>query len=62
MFVKNGVGIRELILAILLASLANTLTKGALVFFLGAKSMRLTILPAVVLIATTTGALICFYI
>lgn len=62
MFVKNGLGVRELVLAFLLASLANTLTKGGLVFFLGAKSMRKPIIPAVVLICSVTIALIIVYI
>lgn len=62
MFVKNGLGVRELVLAFLLASLANTLTKGGLVIFLGAKSMRKPIIPAVVLICAVTIALIVAYI
>jgi len=45
----------------LFASLANTLTKGALVFALGAKSMRKPILPAVVLICLLTAGLIGYY-
>ena len=62
MNLKSGLGVRELVLALLFASLANTLTKGALVCFLGAKSMRRPIIPAVVLICAVTGALIGYYI
>ncbi len=62
MHLKSGLGVRELVLAFLFASLANTLTKGGLVFFLGAKAMRKPIVPAVVLICATTAALIAFYI
>ena len=40
MNLKAGLPVRELVLALMLASIANTLTKGGLVFFLGAKSMR----------------------
>lgn len=61
MFLKNGLGSRELVLAFLLASLANTLTKGGLVVFLGAKSMRKSFAPAVILICITTAALVDFY-
>lgn len=61
MHLKAGLGVRELVLALLFASLANTLTKGGLVFFLGAKAMRRPIVPAVVLICVTTAALIAFY-
>lgn len=62
MHLKAGLGVRELVLAFLFASLANTLTKGGLVFFLGAKSMRKPIIPAVVLICAVTGGLIAFYL
>lgn len=62
MHLKAGLGARELVLAFLFASLANTLTKGGLVFFLGAKSMRKPIIPAVVLICAVTGGLIAFYL
>lgn len=61
MHLKSGLPVRELVLAFLFASLANTLTKGGLVFFLGAKSMRKPIVPAVVLICVTTAALIAVY-
>ena len=61
MNLKSGLDVHELVLALLFASLANTLTKGALVCFLGAKSMRRPIIPAVVLICAVTGALIAFY-
>ncbi len=61
MNLKSGLGVRELVLALLFASLANTLTKGALVFALGAKSMRKPILPAVVLICLLTAGLIGYY-
>jgi len=62
MHLKAGLGVRELVLAFLFASLANTLTKGGLVFFLGAKAMRKPIVPAVVLICVTTAVLIAIYI
>lgn len=61
MHLKSGLDIRNLVLAFLFASLANTLTKGGLVFFLSAKSMRKAIVPAVVLICAVTGGLIAFY-
>lgn len=61
MNIKAGLGMRELILALLLASIANTFTKGSLVFFLGAKSMRRPIAVAVALICVATLGLIGFY-
>lgn len=61
MNLKAGLPVRELVLAFLFASLANTITKGGLVFFLGAKSMRRPILPAVVLICLVTAGLIGYY-
>jgi len=61
MHLKAGLPVKELVLAFLFASLANTLTKGGLVFFLGAKSMRKPIVPAVALICVTTVALIAVY-
>ena len=62
MNLKSGLAVRELVLALLFASLANTLTKGAMVCMLGAKSMRRPILPAVVLICVVTGGLIGYYL
>ena len=62
MNLKSGLAVRELVLALLFASLANTITKGGMVFFLGAKSMRRPILPAVVLICIVTGGLIGYYL
>ncbi len=62
MNLKSGLAVRELVLALLFASLANTLTKGAMVCVLGAKSMRRPILPAVVLICVVTGGLIGYYL
>lgn len=61
MHLQAGLGVRELVLAFLFASLANTLTKGGLVFFLGARSMRKPIVPAVALICAVTVALIVMY-
>ncbi len=61
MNLKSGLPVRELVLALLFASLANTITKGGLVFFLGAKSMRRPILPAVILICLVTAGLIGYY-
>lgn len=61
MHLKAGLDVRNLVLAFLFASLANTLTKGGLVFFLGAKSMRKPIVPAVAMICAVTGGLIAFY-
>ena len=52
---------QSLILALLFASLANTVTKGGIVYFLGAKSMRRPIIPAVVLIGVVTAVMIVFY-
>lgn len=62
MSMKSSLPVQELVLALLLASLANTLTKGGLVCVLGAKSMRKPILPAVVLICLCTAGLIGFYL
>lgn len=61
MNLKSGLAVRELVLALLFASLANTITKGALVCVLGARSMRRPIIPAVVLICAVTGGLIAYY-
>ena len=61
MNLKAGLPVRELILALLLASIANTLTKGGMVFFLGAKSMRKPISVAVALICVVTLGLVGFY-
>jgi uncharacterized membrane protein (DUF4010 family) len=61
MNLKSGLAVRELVLALLFASLANTLTKGILVCVLGAKAMRRPIIPAVVLICVVTGGLIAYY-
>ena len=61
MNLKSGLAVRELVLALLFASLANTLTKGIMVCVLGAKSMRRPIIPAVVLICAVTGGLIAYY-
>ncbi|WP_298772206.1 MgtC/SapB family protein [uncultured Fibrobacter sp.] len=60
MNLNSGLAVRELVLALLFASLANTLTKGGMVFFLGAKSMRRPILPAVILIVAVTVGLIAY--
>jgi uncharacterized membrane protein (DUF4010 family) len=62
MSMKAGLPIRELVLSLLFASLANTFTKGSLVCVLGAKSMRRPIIPAVVLIGLCTAGLIGFYL
>ncbi len=62
MNLKAGLGVRALVLALLFASLANTLTKGILVCVLGAKSMRRPIIPAVVLICAVTGGLIGYFL
>jgi hypothetical protein len=62
MNLKAGLPVRELVLAFLFASLANTLTKGGLVLFLGAKSMRRPIMPAVALICAVTVGLIVYYV
>ncbi len=61
MSMKASIENRELILSILFASLANTLTKGGLVFFLGAKPMRKLIVPAVLGICLVTAVLIGLY-
>lgn len=52
---------RSFIMALLFASLANTMTKGCLVYFLGAKSMRRPILPAVALICGVIVVMIGIY-
>ena len=62
MSVKATLENRELVLSLLLASIANTLTKGALVFFLGSKAMRRPIVPAVLLICAVAGGLLGFYL
>ena len=51
----------SLILALLFASLANTVTKGGIVYFLGAKAMRRPIVPAVALICGVTIVMIGIY-
>jgi uncharacterized membrane protein (DUF4010 family) len=51
----------SLILALLFASLANTIAKGGIVYFLGAKSMRRPIIPAVALICGVTVVMIGIY-
>ena len=61
MNLKAGLSVRELVLALLFASLANTLTKGILVCVLGAKAMRRPIIPAMALICIVTGGLIAYY-
>lgn len=61
MALKSSLDNRTLVLALLFASLANTITKGCLAYFLGAKAMRKPILPAVALICIFTGVLIGFY-
>ena len=61
MNLKAGLPVRELVLALLFASLANTITKGGMVIFLGAKAMRRPILPAVILICLVTAGLIGYY-
>ena len=61
MNLKSGLAVRELVLALLFASLANTLTKGILVCVLGAKAMRRPIIPAMALICIVTGGLIAYY-
>lgn len=61
MAMKTTLPVRELVIALLFASLANTLTKGGLVYFLGAKSLRKPIAPAVILISIVTLALVAFY-
>ena len=62
MTMKASLPVRELVLSLLFASLANTLTKGGLVCVLGAKSMRRPIIPAVVLICLCTAGLIGLYL
>lgn len=57
MNLNSGLAVRELVMALLFASLANTFTKGGMVIFMGAKSMRRPILPAIILVAGTTLAL-----
>lgn len=61
MNLKSGLAVRELVLALLFASLANTLTKGGLVFLMGARSMRRPIVPAVVTVCVVTAGLIAYY-
>ena len=51
----------SLILALLFASLANTIAKGGIVYFLGAKSMRRPIIPAVAFICGVTVVMIGIY-
>ena len=62
MSMKASLPVRELVLSLLFASLANSLTKGSLVCVLGAKSMRRPIIPAVVLICLCTAGLIGIYL
>jgi uncharacterized membrane protein (DUF4010 family) len=62
MSVKATLENRELVLSLLLASIANTVTKGALVFILGSSAMRRPIIPAVLLICAVAGGLLVFYL
>lgn len=52
---------KQMVLAILFAGIANTLTKGFLVILLGEKNMKKAIVPPMVLILIVTGVLIGFY-
>ena len=61
MALKSTLPVHSLVLSLLFASLANTLTKGALVFFLGAKAMRRPIVFAVAFVCVVTLALIFLY-
>ncbi|MBO7384103.1 MAG: MgtC/SapB family protein [Fibrobacter sp.] len=61
MSMKAAIAHSDLILSLLFAGLANTITKGCLVFFLGDRGLRKPILPGVVLICIATVALILFY-
>lgn len=61
MTIESTLPVGQLILALLLASLANNLTKGGLVFFLGAKSMRKPVATALLLICGVTGVLLSIY-
>jgi len=61
MSMKSILENHSLILALLFASLANTLTKGCIVYFVGAKSMRRPIIPAVALVCGVTVVLIGIY-
>jgi uncharacterized membrane protein (DUF4010 family) len=61
MGIKASITNRELVLAMLFASLANTITKGTLVYFLGAKAMRRSVIPAVALTCAVIVALIVAY-
>lgn len=54
--------IKEVILAILIAGIANTLTKGGLVLFFGEKSMKKAIAPALILNLMVTSLLIVLYL
>lgn len=61
MGIKASITNRELVVAMLFASLANTITKGTLVYFLGAKAMRRSVIPAVALTCAVIVALIVAY-
>jgi len=58
---SNALPGKQVILAILLAGIANTLTKGSMVLLFGEKSMKRAIIPAMVLILSVTGGLIGLY-
>ena len=58
---KSALENHSLILALLFASLANTIAKGGIVYFLGAKAMRRPIIPAVALISGVTVVMIAVY-
>lgn len=62
MNINLGLATRELVMALVLASFANTLTKGVLVFVLGAKNLRKPIAPAVALICATAAVIFCTYL
>ena len=61
MGIKATITNRELVVAMLFASLANTFTKGGLVYFLGARTMRRSVIPAVALTCAVIVALIVAY-
>jgi uncharacterized membrane protein (DUF4010 family) len=58
---SNALPGKQVILAILFAGVANTLTKGSMVVLFGEKSMKRAIIPAMVLILSVTGGLIGLY-
>ena len=58
---NNSLPEKQVVLSILFAGIANTITKGSMVILFGEKTMKKAIIPAMVLILLVTGGLIGVY-